>query len=367
MMSRLRRTVLVAGMLLACGPLGAAPGAAAGPLAAPYPRSKVVTGISWDASTYRFGGVGGDLWATTSGADGKVYTTWGDGTVACPVRVSFGVASVAGGPGTTLVRAGCGTAGDKADKLISLLAVDSNLYAIAYLQLLKGASATAVWRSADRGATWRRPSWTFPQSELSPAAFANFGPGYAGARDTFVYVIAQRASEPTALYMARAPKDRLQVKEAYEYLTGPVASPGWSQSPAAATPVFVDPNGVDTPDLVYDAGIGRFLLTAAHGREGSDGGRVGVFEGPEPWGPWWTIDYRDGWLGIKPAGSSQLGQRFPSVWMADGGRTLWSVFSCWSRTKKTTGVEACGKYNDRYNLMKASLTLAPSRQGRHAG
>src|SRR5436305_9311366 len=81
MMSRLRRTALVAGMLLACGPLGAAPAAAAGPLAAPYPRSKVVTGISWDASTYRFGGVGGDLWATTSGADGKVYTPWGDGTV----------------------------------------------------------------------------------------------------------------------------------------------------------------------------------------------------------------------------------------------------------------------------------------------
>src|SRR4051812_31649425 len=101
MMSRLRRTTLVAGMLLACGPLGATPGAAAGPLAAPYPRSKVVTGISWDASTYRFAGLGGDLWATTSGADGKVYTTWGDGTVACPVRVSFGVASVAGGPGTT--------------------------------------------------------------------------------------------------------------------------------------------------------------------------------------------------------------------------------------------------------------------------
>src|SRR3954452_5252267 len=97
MMSRLRRTVLVAGMLLVCGPLGAAPGAVAESLAAPYPRSKVVTGITWEASTYRFGGVGGDLWATTSGADGKVYTTWGDGAVACPVRVSYGIASVADG------------------------------------------------------------------------------------------------------------------------------------------------------------------------------------------------------------------------------------------------------------------------------
>ena len=129
------------------GGRGRAPGGA-------LPQEQVVTGITWDASTYRFAGLGGDLWATTSGADGKVYTAWGDGTVTCPVRVSFGVASVAGGPGTTLVRAGCGTAGDKADKLISLLAVDSALYAIAYLQLPKGASATAVWRSDDRAASW---------------------------------------------------------------------------------------------------------------------------------------------------------------------------------------------------------------------
>src|SRR3954447_13828316 len=163
MMSRLRRTVLVAGMLLACGPLGAAPGVAAGPLAAPYPRSKVVTGITWEASTYRFGGVGGDLWTTTSGADGKVYTAWGDGTVTCPARVSFGVASVAGGPGTTLVRAGCGTAGDKANKRISLLAVDSNLHAIARLQVMKGGPATGVRRSDDRAASWKRPSWSFAQ------------------------------------------------------------------------------------------------------------------------------------------------------------------------------------------------------------
>ena len=48
--------------------------------------------------------------------------------------------------------------------------------------------------------------------------------------------------------------------------------------------------------------------------------------------------------------------------MADGGRSLWAVFSCWSSTKETTGVEACGAYNDRYALMRATLTLAPARR-----
>ena len=79
---------------------------------------------------------------------------------------------------------------------------------------------------------------------------------------------------------------------------------------------------------------------------------MGLFEGPAPWGPWATVDYRDGWLGIRSAGSSYLGVGFPSAWTGDGGRTLWAVFSCWSRAG------ACGAYNDGYNLMRARLTLA---------
>src|SRR3954465_1989714 len=79
--------------------------------AAPYPASGLVTGISWDTATYRFAGAGGDLWPVTAGADGKVYTAWGDGTVTCPVKVSYGVASVAGGPSAALRPVGCGTPG----------------------------------------------------------------------------------------------------------------------------------------------------------------------------------------------------------------------------------------------------------------
>jgi hypothetical protein len=318
--------------------------------AAPYPRSRLVTGVAWDTATHRFAGRGGDLWATTSAAGGLVYTAWGDGTVTCPVYVSYGVAALAGGPGAGLRKVGCGPPGYKHGKLVSLLDVAGTLSALAYLRERPALGAVAVWSSPDHGKTWRKPAWAFPAGALKPVVFAQFGPGYAGARDRYAYLLAARPDRPGALYLMRAPWDRLQVEAAYEYLTGPAASPGWGPSPAAASPVFADRNGADAPFLVYDAGIGRYLLTAAHGRE--DGGRMGLFEGPEPWGPWSTVDYRDGWLGIGSAGSNYQGVSFPSAWTGNGGTTLWAVFSCWSRTG------ACGAYNDGYNLMRARLTLA---------
>ena len=74
-----------------------------------------------------------------------------------------------------------------------------------------------------------------------------------------------------------------------------------------------------------------------------------MFEGPEPWGPWRTVEYEERWLGIR--GGSFLGLHLASAWMADGGRTLWGVFGCWDRGG------GCGPYHDRYNLMRATLSV----------
>ncbi len=320
--------------------------------AAPYPASGLVTGASWDTATYRSGGAGGDLWPVTAGADGTVYTAWGDGTVTCPVKVSYGVASVAGGPSAALRRVGCGTPGDKAGKLISLLDVAGTLFAVAYLQGRPDTHAVAVWSSPDHGRTWREPGPTFPGAAgaLQPNSFVNFGPGYAGARDGYVYLTATRAgAAPRAVSLMRAPRARLQDGSAYEYVVGTAAAPAWGGSPAAAVPVFADPRGVNGQDVVRDAGLGRYLVTVGHGADGSDGGELGVFEGPEPWGPWRTVAYEERWLGIR--GGSFLGLHLASAWMADGGRTLWGVFGCWDRGG------ACGRYDDRYNLMRATLSV----------
>jgi hypothetical protein len=320
---------------------------------APYPRSALVTGIAWDRSSYRSDGEGGDIWPVTAAADGKLYVAWGDGAVRCGAKVSYGVAVLQGGPNANLQGDGCGPPGQGQGKIGSLLAVGDTLYAVVGLQTPQDwpYADSQVWRSPDHGRSWQRPAWRFPGTAgaLRPMNFVNFGAGDAGAPDDYAYMTAQKVlpdAVQRSAYLMRAPRTALGVREAYRYFAGTDAGGGavWSASPGAAVPVFEDPAGVDGPEIVWDAGLGRFLLTAGHG--GGGGGEIGVFEGPSLWGPWGTVDYEDRWLGMT--GGEFLGLRFPPVWMRDGGRTLWAVFSCW-------GPGVCGPFHDRFNLIRATL------------
>src|SRR3954453_20898936 len=84
---------------------------------------------------------------------------------------------------------------------------------------------------------------------------------------------------------------------------------GWGTSPTVARPVFQDAAGVNGPSILYDQGLGRYLLTVAHG---DNGGHLGVFEAASLPGPWHTVEYEDRWLGMT--GGSYLGARFPARW-----------------------------------------------------
>src|SRR4051812_25192334 len=75
--------------------------------AAPYPRSKVITGVSWDLSTVTSlrKAPGSDIWLTTWGADGNLYGAWGDGggfngsqSSTAAGRASLGIAKINGRP-----------------------------------------------------------------------------------------------------------------------------------------------------------------------------------------------------------------------------------------------------------------------------
>src|SRR4051812_46437582 len=94
----------------------------------PYPDSTLITAIDWDQSSYRYGGLGGDLWPIASAADGTVYAAWGDGRLGCPAYVSYGIAAITGGPSAKLNITDCGPRGSGKGKIGSLLAVGSTLY-----------------------------------------------------------------------------------------------------------------------------------------------------------------------------------------------------------------------------------------------
>ena len=104
--------------------------------------------------------------------------------------------------------------------------------------------------------------------------------------------------------------------------------------------------------MSHNPGLGRYLLTVAHSRAGlPSSDRIGVFEGPAPWGPWRTVSYVDDFLGMR--GGWWLGLHFPVKWQSADGKTLWATINCHDNADPGS----CGPYHDRFNLMKVSLTL----------
>ncbi|HUT32116.1 MAG TPA: hypothetical protein VNE39_01440 [Planctomycetota bacterium] len=142
-------------------------------------------------------------------------------------------------------------------------------------------------------------------------------------------------------------KDRV----AYEFFCGlgDKGAPLWTPEVKERKPVFSDPNGVGNAGLahvVFHPGLRRYTLTLGHRPKGEKTmaavACLGVFDAPEPWGPWTTVAYYDDWGGL-PA-SECLGYDIPAKWISPDGTAMWCVFS------------STGKL-DSLNLVKATLTL----------
>lgn len=332
----------------------------------PYPPSPAIAGITWDWHTHRKSAPGSDLWPVTWGADGDLYAAWGDGGgfggSDRDGRVALGFARIEGPPERF---AGVNVNGGKdplhpasfagRGKVGGLLAVGGRLYA--WLNTQDGTwpdvDQALIW-SDDGAATWARSTWVFPKGKghLKPATFLNCGKGYAGvSREVrgYLYFYGQRQGEEKSTYLGRAPQDRLPDRRAYEFLSGADGQvPRWSPDPGKAYPVFADARGTgDLVSVFYVPGLRRYLLTCFH----KGPGQLGVFDGPNPWGPWTTVAYEERWGGMGPDGEGLICS-FPPKWMANDGRTLWCVFSAYGRGARQ-GIDA----HDKFNLVQATLRL----------
>jgi hypothetical protein len=335
---------------------------------APYPPSPVIERITWHWETYRTAAPGSDLWPITWGADDNLYTAWGDGGgfggTDQDGRVSMGFARLEGPPERFV---GINVNGGKdpehpasfprRGKTGGVLAVGDRLYT--WLNTGNGAwpdvDEALIW-SDDRAATWKRSAWTFPKGKgkFKPATFLNFGRGYAGVPAGlrgYVYFYGQRQGEETNTYLGRVPSDGVRDRRAYEFLSGLAGDkPVWSPGLGRLYPVFADPNCTgDLTSVVYAPALRRFLLTNYH----KGPGQLGIFDGPQPWGPWTTVAYYDHWGRMGTRGEG-LACSFPQKWMSADGRTLWCVFSVYGEGARQ-GIGA----HDRFNLVKATLTFRP--------
>jgi hypothetical protein len=133
--------------------------------------------------------------------------------------------------------------------------------------------------------------------------------------------------KPGRIYLARIPKEAILDRSRSEFFAGhePGGAPKWSANLAEKQPVFTDPGGVGwNLSVSFNAGLRRYLLATEHSE--THAGRFGLFDAPEPWGPWTTVAYEDRW-GEGAVELSTFYWNFPTKWLSPDGTRFTLVFT----------------------------------------
>lgn len=311
-----------------------------------YPPSEHIAGLEFNERSLRIEAPGSDIFPMTWAENGELYTAWGDGggfggnNVAG--RVLLGVARISGNKDDYRgfnIAGGVDAPnpppfGGKSEGILALgntlyLWRDGDASSLEYFKFIE------LWRSDDLGATWRptgvrfsKPDGgDFPEGDagIFAPAFCQFGRGYDGARDEYVYVYAPDIIDPThwrvrlpgRINLMRVHRERIEEKTAYEFFagTGADGSPRWTSIPGERRPVWEDAvNGTHRIAVSYNAPLKRYLLTTiARDRTGW----MSVYDAPEPWGPWTHVHTEH-----NPMRWGRLTIIFTFVnkWLSDDGR-----------------------------------------------
>jgi len=315
------------------GGAGAVPGQNSATNRPPHPPSPVIQEIVWaPKETIIRKAKGSDNWPLTWADDDTLYTAYGDGQGFEPLiaeKLSLGLAKVIGSPpeitgvnirSVSIEQKGEGKAGRKAS---GILMVDGVLY----LLVRNAGNAQLAW-SADHGQTWSWSDWNFNESFGCPT-FLNFGRNYTGARDPFVYVFSPDspdAYQPADRFvLARVPGAKITRHDDYEFFQHLDAdgAPAWTKDIALRGGVFSSPGKCYRSSVTYDAALKRYLCCQTlPGGDARFAGGFGIYDAPEPWGPWTTVFYTDNW-DVGPGETSS----FPTKWMSADGTTIHLVFS----------------------------------------
>ena len=335
----------------------------------PYPNSRVVSDIRFDWPTHERRAPGSDNWPITWAVDNHQYTAWGDGGgfggTNKDGRVSLGVARIEGDrnsyTGFNVWGGGnpenTATFGGKSYGILSVAGV-------LYMWVSPGSGATSyrearLYKSADHGASWMAANWAFVKDDgVILPTFLEFKQNYREARDDFVYVYANyfkepavpsvrdtlRVHKPGEIALMRVLKHRIMDRSAYEFFAGLDSGkdPMWTRDIKLRKPVFADPNGVGwNTSVSYNPGIVRYLLATEHTQTYK--GNLGIFDAPEPWGPWTTVAYI-GSFGIPQIEPTTFFWNFSNKWLSQDGKNFVLIF---------TGVRS----NDSWNTVRGTFSV----------
>jgi hypothetical protein len=326
--------------------------------APPYPPSPVILDIDWaPANTIERKAHDSDTWPMTWADDDHLYTAYADGRgflPRVPSKLSLGFARVEGPPtnfhGFNISpsdgeRTGDGRRGEKAS---GMLMVDGVLYMWVRNANRAGQFCRLAF-STNYGVNWTwNDDWGF--EELGFCTFLNYGKNYAGARDNYVYMVSHNGDDAYVpaddFVLTRVPKDKIMERAEYEFFVdlGCNNNPIWSANIDDRGSVFNHSGRALRSSMSYNAAIGRYIWWQHDPTTGGQGGfdtrfegGFGIYDAPEPWGPWTTVYYTEKW----DVGPGEQGH-FPTKWMSADGRTMYLVFSG----------------DDYFSVRQATLTVA---------
>lgn len=319
----------------------------------PYPRSEIIKRLMWEPAEniIRMGKGyqppdlskspdGSDNWPVTWADDDNLYTGYGDGYGFDPIlpeKLGLGFASISGEPPkvegvnirSNAENKGMGRSGKKAS---GILMVNAILYMWLFHADEKGGQAQLIW-SQDHAKTWSFSDWKF--EEFGLCAFINYGKNYSGSRDEYVYTVTHDGSMADApsdrMILIRVHKNHITDRNAYEffvYMNGD--QPVWSSDINKRGAVFKNSDACLRSGISYSAALRRYLWwqhipnEPGHKDRGDTRfvGGFGIYEAPEPWGPWRTVYFTEKW-DVGPGERAE----FPTKWMSKDGKSLYLIFS----------------------------------------
>ena len=380
------------------------PSFAGGPLSrmnvTPLPTSRLITGVRWTSRRYDPpGNQWGDILPTVWSDDGSTYVLMDDGGVDVPVAGGLwrqSLARVTGvppklrfthvgdptsPPPRTWAQIGSQTDNDDGPLgpyySIGFAEAGSVFYATQQRGWNWSANGpftglVGIAYSRDHGKTWGFPRRSFP-GPLGNLTFVD-GSGAGGAYpDGYMYAIGtEREFNASRLLLGRVRVGVTNVTDPtrWQWFAGSTTGAGerntsrWSSSLADATGVLNWNSHITYPEMTYDSGLHRYLLTFTYSYSSQvpavwkGGAELVMAEAPEPWGPFSFVG-----TSREFGPSNGYGAGFPSQWISRDGRTLWLKWAA-NFAGCAKGLDCSGGYG--FNVVRVQLTVGTPAGGTRA-
>lgn len=315
------------------------------------PQSAVIQGLEWigDRVSHPAEEIKGDSFPITWAEDDEMYTSAGD-PLWGETENGLDVEKFSGGPTDYKITKVnpmndyLGWGGD-GPKPTGMICVDGVLY-LFFQNLLKSkkppfgflsqhGSDSQIVYSFNKGQWWvptlaNIKSPMFPGHKFGGPAFVNFGRNNAHARDSHVYAVSgDQWDNGSNCRLGRVPADSIMRREAWEWVCafGPSGEPAWSPDLEESIPILSVHRWIGTPDMVYVAGIRRYLfLTWRLHKDFSphEGTDLLVLDAPEPWGPFTLVHFEEYFEGKA---FNPYCPKIPLKWMNPEGTSGWMLYS----------------------------------------